>query len=385
MWVTVVLVGLVLVLSRWARVEAAASANRLAAVEAAMATRAGEQYVLSQVEEAGGDAIYALESPAEAVPVGGAYFWVIRPDHDDDGVRDFGILDEGSKVNLNTADREALVKLPGMTYEVADAIIDWRDANTTVSESGAEDEYYQMLPQPYRAKNAPFETVEELLLVRGITPELLFGLDANRNGFLDEEETAAGGGAAGGAAGGVAGAFGGQAAPPRGIFPFVSVHGSGTPPATGQGGGGGGGGGGQAPSPGRINVNTAPKEVLYTLPGLEMGDATTLVAQRANAQATTNTDWVAQALTAEKRAAIMTRITGQSYVFTADIVGVSGDGRAYHRVRVIVNAAQAPARIVYRRDLTDAGWPLGPDVRQVLRSGGQLAPPSAPIRTSAAQ
>ena len=34
-------------------------------------------------------------------------------------------------------------------------------------------------------KNGPLETVEELLLVRGVTPQLLFGADINRNGQLD--------------------------------------------------------------------------------------------------------------------------------------------------------------------------------------------------------
>ena len=45
------------------------------------------------------------------------------------------------------------------------------------------------LKPPYFAKNGPLDTVEELLLVRGVTPQLLFGTDTNRNGMLDPHET----------------------------------------------------------------------------------------------------------------------------------------------------------------------------------------------------
>src|SRR5690606_30820187 len=53
---------------------------------------------------------------------------------------------------------------------------------------GAELEYYSTLPTPYAPKNGPIESVEELLLVRGVTPQLLFGVDANRNGVIDAAE-----------------------------------------------------------------------------------------------------------------------------------------------------------------------------------------------------
>jgi hypothetical protein len=71
---------------------------------------------------------------------------------------------------------------------VADAILDWLDPDDEPRELGAEVDYYSGLTPPYGAKNGPVDTVEELLLVRGVTPQLLFGSDINRNGQLDEHE-----------------------------------------------------------------------------------------------------------------------------------------------------------------------------------------------------
>nr|WP_047814271.1 type II secretion system protein GspK [Rhodopirellula islandica] len=81
-----------------------------------------------------------------------------------------------------------LMTLPGMDVSIADAILDWIDEDTEPRENGCEDEYYTSLATPYAAANGPVQTVEELLLVRGVTPQLLFGADSNRNGVLDSDE-----------------------------------------------------------------------------------------------------------------------------------------------------------------------------------------------------
>jgi len=39
-----------------------------------------------------------------------------------------------------------------------------------------------------RIKSGPYDSLNELLLVRGVTPELLFGKDKNRNGVIDPDE-----------------------------------------------------------------------------------------------------------------------------------------------------------------------------------------------------
>jgi general secretion pathway protein K len=60
---------------------------------------------------------------------------------------------------------------------IVDSITDWLDTDETPLPFGAETDYYLSLENPYPAKNGALETVDELLQVRGITPEILYGSD----------------------------------------------------------------------------------------------------------------------------------------------------------------------------------------------------------------
>ncbi|MCH8912643.1 MAG: general secretion pathway protein GspK [Planctomycetes bacterium] len=107
----------------------------------------------------------------------------------------YGITDESSKLNLNLATAEQLATLfsavlPEETEiePLIDALLDWRDQDDELREQGAEMEHYMALDPPYTIKNGSFETVEELLLVAGFAPEILYGEDFNRNGILDPNE-----------------------------------------------------------------------------------------------------------------------------------------------------------------------------------------------------
>jgi hypothetical protein len=118
---------------------------------------------------------------------------------------------------------------------------------------------------------------------------------------------------------------------------------------------------------GLVNVNTAPLQVLMAL-GLAQSDAQSLIDKR-TASTQTGTAWVAQTLGNAKAAPLALSITGVSYQYSADIVAVTGDARAFKRVRIVVDARQTPARIVYRKDLTSLGWPLPTDVRTSMATG----------------
>jgi len=98
------------------------------------------------------------------------------------------VVDEASKLNVNTATKEQLLELLYMTDEIADAIIDWRDNDDTPGEGGVEGGYYENLPFGYAIRNGPFRTIRELLLVKDVTTELLYGEDTNFNGELDYNE-----------------------------------------------------------------------------------------------------------------------------------------------------------------------------------------------------
>jgi general secretion pathway protein K len=105
------------------------------------------------------------------------------------------LTDEGGRIALNKADETLLTHVVRSLYqgfnattgldkrasdsiaEIVDAIQDWRDVDDVTHLHGAENEYYLGLKNPYPAKNGFFDSPEELLLVKGITPELFYGHD----------------------------------------------------------------------------------------------------------------------------------------------------------------------------------------------------------------
>ncbi len=123
------------------------------------------------------------------------------PTDDEQYIR-FGISDEASKLNLNAADEAQLLKLVESVVlsaeeesghspqAIVEAILDWRDPDSTPrGEAGdTEETYYKALDKPYGVKNGPFSSVEELLLVKGVTGNVLFGEDFDRNGLLTPNE-----------------------------------------------------------------------------------------------------------------------------------------------------------------------------------------------------
>lgn len=143
---------------------------------------------------------------------------------DEDYIR-IGIIDESAKLNLNTATQEQLLILVRSVIDnkeevdpqlIVDAIIDWRDRDSKPNgeQPDTEGEYYKNLSKPYLIKNKPFDTVEELLLVKGVTGQILYGEDYDRNGLFTPNE-----------------GDGDQSFPPdngddqlnRGLYPYLTV------------------------------------------------------------------------------------------------------------------------------------------------------------------
>ncbi len=104
---------------------------------------------------------------------------------------------EAGKINLNSADESLLkVMLNGFDLEeqeksiIVDSILDWRDENDLHGMNGAENDYYRSLPKPYDCKNGDFDAIEELLMVRGVTPEIFYGgLNSMVTAFQDRSST----------------------------------------------------------------------------------------------------------------------------------------------------------------------------------------------------
>lgn len=100
----------------------------------------------------------------------------------DQGKCEIRVISEAGKININIVSESTLRKiignlgLEGETRDiVVDSILDWRDPDDFYRLNGAENDYYQSLKEPYNCKNGPLDSIEELLLVRGVTPELFYG------------------------------------------------------------------------------------------------------------------------------------------------------------------------------------------------------------------
>lgn len=104
------------------------------------------------------------------------------------------ITDESGKLDINNLNDASAIILKNLLVNsgvedetantIVDSIQDWVDPDDLVRLNGAEDDYYKSLPNPYSAKNGSFDTLEELLLVKGVTPHILYG-DGKKKGIMD--------------------------------------------------------------------------------------------------------------------------------------------------------------------------------------------------------
>ncbi len=426
LWVTLGLVSLALYFGQSNSLELRAAEQRVAAMEADHAIDGATRYAiyaLSQAETSG-----VLPDPItysrEAVPVGASTFWFLGRDPQATANSTitrpyFALVDESSKLNVNTATTEMLQGLPGMTAEIAAAIIDWRDTDSTVSASGgAEDDTYLLRNPASHCKNGPLETLMELRHVYGMDPFLLFGEDANLNGVMDANEND------------------GNVTPPEdnrngrldpGFFEYLTVYSrisntlsNGTPRVNISQAGFAqrlsstfqqalgtdranqvlrafGGNNVTLRSlaefytrsrmtmdefilieeyltlsngpymEGLINVNTASEVVLACIPGIGADRASSLVAYRqANPNKRRTVAWVTEVLDNQAITQAGRFLTGRSYQCTADIAAVGRYGRGYRRARVVLDTGGITPKVIYRQDLSSLGWALGEEARQKL-------------------
>jgi len=181
LWLVVVLMAIVAVLGRKARLDMKVSLSRVEGIRCKWACRAGIEKAIGVLNEdtRESDGLTDLWSDNDE-------------DFNDVGLEgclfNVRVVDEASKLNINIATKEQLLGWRDMTEDVADAIIDWRDTDDMASNTGVEGGYYENLPFGYKIRNGPFKTIRELLLVKGVTEELFYGEDTNLNGELDYNE-----------------------------------------------------------------------------------------------------------------------------------------------------------------------------------------------------
>lgn len=409
------------------RVEFRASDNGAREAEARQAIDGMRRYlvhVFTNWSQPGVAPVAGTDYMAEKVPIGAGQAWLVgrAPELEKQGKElAFGLVDEGSKLNINTASLEMLQALPNMPSSLAASIVNWRSGTDNASATaagGAQARDYLALTPAYACKSAPFETLEELRLVIGADLDTLNGEDANGNGVLDPNEDDSD-----------------VSWPPDnhngkidcGLFEYLTVY-SREPNTTSSGErrinfktaanftrvrdllirqlgarrateilaqlrtlsrinsplefhmrGGMTADEFAKVEPsltvsdqpyltGLVNVNTASKDVLACIPGLDAATAETIVAERErqSAQALASIAWLASVLKLDQAAQAGPWLTVRSFVYTADIGAVGAHGRGFQREHLVLDTCAATPKILYRRDRTRLGWPLGTAIRQQL-------------------
>jgi type II secretory pathway component PulK len=156
--------------------EISASSNFSRQVQRTLAAQGALQYALASLSQTSKN---------------GATYGVLTPtgDTDNNGWRQIGdawvkvdVIDTGAFLSLNGTDRTQLSVLPVFkeNSDLVDAILDWKTRRDPNSRQGGSPnaEYYQSLPMPYDCKQAPYDSIEELLLVKGMTPQILYSSPA---------------------------------------------------------------------------------------------------------------------------------------------------------------------------------------------------------------
>lgn len=156
--------------------------------------QAGIKKAINEIKKKGEEeTFYALNNPLshdektfKEILLSGGFSEVSYRDADaplkTSGIR-YGLQDEESKINFNKASVEVLERFFKIlldfdemeAQEMAARVVDWRDSDHQLSIplGSAEDDDYEDLSPPYEAKDADFEILEELLLVKGMTREIL--------------------------------------------------------------------------------------------------------------------------------------------------------------------------------------------------------------------
>lgn len=227
LWVLTILMVIVLSFSFMSRTEIQSTTSFKESIEKKFLAEAGIERGIMEM-------FYRIINKNQALVLEGTEVWKVDGTYYTaqlgDGYYRVKVFDESGKLDINTVSDILLKNLlmnlgieEGEADIIVDSIMDWRDPDDLHRLHGAEDDYYQSLPNPYEAKDANFDTLEELLLVKGITPEILYGTGEN-----------------------------------KGIIEFLTVH----------------------SNTNKINVNAAPKEVLMAIPGISSDLADTIIEMR---------------------------------------------------------------------------------------------------------
>ncbi|KJU85935.1 general secretion pathway protein K [Candidatus Magnetobacterium bavaricum] len=293
LWVMAILIGLSLTLSYMARSESRVSLASKEYVSAGFLAEGGINRAIVElhyrrIKPPEDETRWQLDGSFRSVDVG-------------DGSSLVRVIPESAKVDLNLSNDiilKGFVNALGIDTDTQDVIVDsmrdWMDGDDLSRLHGAESDYYKSLKHPYKAKNAPFDTIDELLMVRGITPEIFYG-DGDKKGLKD----------------------------------FVTVY--------------------NRTDNSKINVNAAPKEVLMALPNVTEDIANAVITRRKAATFKNIAEF--QALLPETYEAIKNYVNipneNTELFFSIDSVGKGPNGASSVGIKAIVEISPNDYKYLY--------------------------------------
>jgi len=280
LWVLTILMVLVLSFSYMTRTETYATLSFKEGTEKKFLAEAGVERGILEL-------FYRNANKNQAIILEGHEVWRIDgrlyKDLMGEGEFSVGITDESGKIDINAmTDANSIVlrnllKNLGVQEEevntIVDSMLDWKDADDLHHLSGAEDDYYMSLPNPYKAKNANFDTLEELLLVKGMTSEILYG---------NKEK--------------------------KGIIDLLTIY-------SGKS---------------QINVNAAAKEVLMAIPGITPEIADSIISFREHDEIKNKED------VGIPQESVRYITVGDSYTYSIDSAGIKGNAKTGFKIRATV-------------------------------------------------
>ncbi|HWR59012.1 MAG TPA: hypothetical protein VN328_09010 [Thermodesulfovibrionales bacterium] len=277
LWVLTVLMVIVLSFSLTARTETYSTLSFREGVEKKFLAEAGLQRGISEI-------FYRRQN----LNVEGGDFWKTDgtpySDRLGEGEYSVRIIDESGKIDINMLNDSSGIILKNLLINagvgddtantIVDSVLDWKDKNEGMHRlNGAGDDYYASLPNPYKVKHADFDTVEELMLIKGVTPEILFGSGKG-----------------------------------KGIIDFLTVY-------------------SRVPT---ISIKAAPREVLVAVPGITPEIADAIISSRAD-----NRIINFQEVGLPPQGGLFFNMMDSS-TFSLESVGIKGDGKTGYKVKATV-------------------------------------------------
>jgi general secretion pathway protein K len=163
LWALLLLGMLAMSFSFAMRTEAIAARNGLDAARAYYQARTGVNRAIAVL----------------SLPAADNAFMAPLSGRDDDSSYETRIVNEGGKIDINLVQETRLKEVlqngglsPEEAGNVGDAILDWRDQDDMPRAGGAESAYYDFLPEPVKIRNGKLAALDELLAVKGVTPDL---------------------------------------------------------------------------------------------------------------------------------------------------------------------------------------------------------------------